>query len=295
MPNATVLIHQTAPTYTLIPPKPHANMRLLYQFGFTLLLTCQLLTTQAQPTREPLFKSFDGTQIHYDVIGQGRPVLLLHGFNNTGESWKRSPVYKALVDAGFKVITLDLRGNGQSDKPHQLSAYQNDAEIKDIIGLMQQLFIPAYDVVGYSRGSIVAARLLALDTRKQIGKAVLGGMGLDFTNPNWSRRIAFYEAFAKPGSHPELQAAVDNMVKSGADTVSLKLQQQAQPYTSPVELASVKIPVLVIAGEEDADNGSAAELAEVLPNATLAQVPGTHNTARNTPEFAEKVVGFLKN
>ena len=265
--------------------------RLLSSLFFILLLS----GVQAQTTREPLFKSFDGTQIHYDVIGQGRPVVLLHGFNNTGEGWKKTPLYKALLDAGYKVITLDLRGNGQSDKPHQLSAYQNDAEIRDVMGLMGQLFVPAFDVVGYSRGSIVAARLLAMDTRKQVGKAVLGGMGLDFTNPNWSRRLAFYEAFAKPGSHPELQATVENMVKSGADTVSLKFQQQAQPCTSPVELASIKIPVLVICGSEDADNGSATELAGVLPNATLAQVPGTHNTARNTPEFAEKVIEFLKN
>lgn len=265
-----------------------------YKLVITSLLAVQLSTAVAQTSREPLFKSFDGTQIHYDVIGQGRAVVLVHGFINTGETWKKTPVYQTLVDAGFKVITLDLRGNGQSDKPQQLSGYVEDAEVKDIMGLMQQLFISSFDVVGYSRGSIIAARLLALDTRKQVGKAVLGGMGLGFTNPNWSRRRDFYEAFARPGSHPELQGAIDYAVKSGADTVALKYQQQAQPHTSPVELASIKIPVLVIAGDEDIDNGPASELAAVLPNATLEQVPGTHNTAKNTPEFAEKVLAFLK-
>lgn len=265
-----------------------------YPFVVTLLFALLASVAIAQHTREPLFNSFDGTQIHYDVVGQGRAVVLLHGFINTGETWKKTPVYQALIDAGFKVITLDLRGNGQSDKPHQLSAYRDDAEIRDITGLMQQLAIGSFDVVGYSRGSIVAARLLALDTRKQVRKAVLGGMGLDFTNPNWQRRQDFYEAFAKPGSHPELQGAVDYAVKSGADTVALKYQQQAQPYTSPVELASVRLPVLVIAGDEDSDNGSAAKLAAVLPNATFEEVPGTHNTAKNTPEFAGKVLAFLK-
>ncbi len=267
---------------------------MLFRLSTALIFAFLLSDVYAQTTREPLFKSFDGTQIHYDVIGQGRPVVLLHGFNNTGEGWKNTPVYKALVDAGFKVITLDLRGNGQSDKPHMLSAYQNDAEVRDVMGLMEQMFIPSFDVVGYSRGSIVAARLLAMDSRKQVSKAVLGGVGLDFTNPNWPRRRDFYEAFAKPGSHPELQAMVENTVKAGADTVALKFQQQAQPYTSPVELASVRIPVLVICGTEDADNGSASELASLLPNATLASVPGTHGAARNTPEFAEKVLDFLK-
>lgn len=264
------------------------------RFTVAVLFVLWYTSAVAQATREPLFKSFDGTQIHYDMIGQGRAVVLLHGFMNTGEGWKKTPVYQALVDAGYKVITLDLRGNGQSDKPHQLSAYQNDAEVKDIMGLMEQLFISSYDVVGYSRGAIVAARLLALDTRKQIGKGVLGGIGLDFSNPNWPRRKAFYEAFASPGSHPELQAMVANAVKAGADTVALKYQQQAQPCTLPVELAAIKLPVLVISGEDDDDNGSASELAEILPNATREVVPGTHNTARNTPEFAEKILGFLR-
>ena len=85
-------------------------------------------------------------------------------------SWKHAPVLDSLITQGFKVILVDLRGNGKSDKPHDDSSYANDAETKDIMLLMQHLNINNYDVVGYSRGSIITARLLVLDNN--VNKAV---------------------------------------------------------------------------------------------------------------------------
>src|ERR1043165_5453453 len=131
------------------------------------------------------FKSFDGTKIYYEVKGSGEPILLVHGFIVNGQSWKRTELYKDLLAAGYKVIILDQRGNGFSDKPHDSTAYDNDAEAKDIMGLMKHLNVKKYSAVGYSRGSIIVARLLELD--KNIQKAVMGGMGTDFTNPQWPR------------------------------------------------------------------------------------------------------------
>src|SRR5215213_3498122 len=124
------------------------------------------------------FSSHDGTNIYYEVKGEGRPVVLIPGFMNTSETWKRTPLYNDLLDAGFKLILLDLRGNGKSDKPHTLSAYQNDAEAKDILGLMKMLKLKKYSIVGYSRGAIIASRVLVLN--KKIKTAVIGGMGTAF-------------------------------------------------------------------------------------------------------------------
>jgi len=248
----------------------------------------------AQPDREPLFTTADGVKIHYDKIGAGPAVVLIHGFIGNGESWKRTSLRAMLADSGYTVITLDLRGNGRSDKPHEASAYEKDIEAYDVIALMKHLGFSHYDVVGYSRGSIVAAKLLAVAPAKQIRRAVLGGMGLDFSDPNWIRRRNFYEALARPGSHPDLQPAVDYAVKSGADTTALKYMQQFQPVTLPSELKRIKQPVLVISGDQDEDNGKAADLAKVLPNASLATVPGTHNSTMGTAEFAKKVVTFLR-
>lgn len=239
------------------------------------------------------YTSFDGVKLHYDVLGEGKPVVLLHGFIVNGESWKRSPARQMLVDAGFKVVTLDLRGNGQSDKPHTLAAYEKDAEARDIMGLMKHLGLTNYDVVGYSRGAIITARLLELDT--QVRRAVMGGMGADFTDPNWPRHLEFAAVFqGQAHRYPKYAGAVDYARKSGADTLALGLIQQAQASTSRAVLGKVKQPVLVISGDQDMDNGRADELAKILPNSTLATVPdATHNTAMSKPEFGKAVVQFL--
>lgn len=247
---------------------------------------------RAQTIRDSLFTSFDGTKIHYDVLGEGKPVVLLHGFIVNGESWKRAPVRQALADAGFKVVTLDLRGNGRSDKPHTAEAYRDDAELKDVMALMKHLRLTNYDVVGYSRGAILTAKLMTLD--KQVRRAVMGGMSADFTDPNWVRRKNFYEALTKPGSHPELQGAVDYAKKVGADTVALARMQEFQPTVSRSELGKLRVPLLVVNGDQDLDNGDPNELADAVPGARLVMVPGTHGGAMSTPEFAKAVVGFLR-
>ena len=250
-----------------------------------------VLVGHAQSNRDPLFISFDGTKIHYDVIGEGKPVVLLHGFISTSESWKRALVRQSLADAGFKVVTLDLRGNGLSDRPHNAEAYENNAELKDVMALMKYLGLTNYDVVGYSRGAILTAKLLTVD--KQVRRAVMGGVGVDFSDPNWIRRKNFHEAFAKPGSHPELQPAVDNAKKAGADVEVMARLQEFQPVTTRPELAEIKIPVLVINGDEDKDNGDPQALVEAIPGSKLVIVPGNHGGAMRTPEFAKAVMEFL--
>jgi pimeloyl-ACP methyl ester carboxylesterase len=246
----------------------------------------------AQTTREPLFTSFDGTKIHYDVLGEGKPVVLLHGFISNSESWKRAPVRQALADAGFKVVMLDLRGNGLSDKPHTAEAYRDNTELKDVMALMKHLGLTNYDVVGYSRGAILTAKLLTMD--KQVHRAVMGGISVDFSDPNWFRRKNFHEALTKPGSHPELQSAIDYAKKSGADTVVLARLQEFQPVTTKAELGKIKVPVLVVNGDQDKDNGDPQTLVDAIPGSRLVIVPGDHGGAMRTPEFAKAVVEFLK-
>ncbi len=237
------------------------------------------------------FSSFYKTKIYYHVRGNGFPVLLVHGFIVNSNSWKHAAIYDSLVANGYKIILIDLRGNGKSDKPHADSAYSNDAEAKDIIGLMHYLNINNYDVVGYSRGSIITARLLVLDNH--IRKAVMGGMGADFTNPNWQRRIDFYHALAAD-TVPALHTMVQSVQVQNLDQQALALMQKYQPSTSKEALSKIKIPVLIIHGDSDEANGSADELASFIPASQKAITPGDHNHAASTPEFAEAVLKFLR-
>jgi pimeloyl-ACP methyl ester carboxylesterase len=246
---------------------------------------------QSPQTEERSFTSLDDVKIYYEVTGKGKSVILIHGFIVNSNSWKKSMLYENLIAKGYQVITLDLRGNGKSDKPHDERAYINDAEAGDIIKLADELKLSSYAVIGYSRGAIIASRVLVKDQR--VSAAVIGGMGLDFTNPEWPRRIMFYEALSGKKEVPELAGLIKHITESGLDRQALALMQFGQPSTSKEEFAKVNKPVLVICGSEDEDNGSASALAKIIPCAKYVTVPGNHGHASQTTAFADEVLTFL--
>src|SRR6478735_6102055 len=156
----------------------------------------------AQTPEGKFFTSFDGTKIYYEVKGNGFPVILLHGFTGTGQGWKNGSLYPALINAGYGVVILDQRGNGQSDKPHTDEGYNNDAE----------------------------------------AKAVMGGMGQEYTNPEWPRRIHAYQALMGDTTVHDVDDMMVWIRKNNFDNLALAYQQKHQPSTSAKELAGVKIP-----------------------------------------------------
>ena len=238
------------------------------------------------------FTSFDGTKIYYEVKGDGYPVVLVHGFTGTSQGWKSGKLYGDLLTQGYKVIILDQRGNGQSDKPHTDAGYANDAEAKDIMGLVSSLGIKEYYAVGYSRGSIITSRLMVLD--KRVKKAVMGGMGADYTNPEWPRRIHAYKALMGDTTQHDVDDMMVYIRKSNFDNLALAYQQKHQPSTSKKELAKVKIPVLLIDGTEDTTNGDVSVLQKMIPGSIMKTVPGDHNSAGNSIQFSDTVTAFLK-
>jgi pimeloyl-ACP methyl ester carboxylesterase len=266
-------------------------MKVFYLLMFVTFIGCSTTFAQQADSVSGYFHSFDGASIYYELHGKGEPVVLIHGFIVHSNTWKKTALYRQLQREGYQVILLDLRGNGLSDKPHQPEAYANDAQARDVMALMSFLKIKKYNAVGYSRGAIITARLLALD--KHVRSAVLGGMGADFTNPQWPRRLMFYDALmGKPVK--ELESMVKYVQSSGLDQLALAYQQKEQPSTSPKVLSKVKQSVLIICGTEDEDNGSAEQLANMFSHADYKRVPGTHNTAASTKDFANEVIAFLK-
>ena len=265
-------------------------MHRLTQPLFIFLVLMTLYATGYGQKDSGYFSSFDGVKVWYQVKGGGKPVLLIHGFTGNGSSWKTKPVYDSLLASGFKVIIVDLRGNGQSDKPHTPEAYANDAEAKDLMGLLKYLGIKRYQAIGYSRGSIILARLLVLD--KNVTRAVIGGMGADFTNPMWPRRIGLYEAlmYDTVKGYDEFRKRI---VTSGLDRLALAYQQKEQPSTSKEELSRIKQKVLLLCGDQDEDNGKAQDLQQLIPGSVFVKVPGNHGSAAGTKEFARESVAFL--
>jgi pimeloyl-ACP methyl ester carboxylesterase len=263
-----------------------------YQLRRVLCICCIILQSFlfAQQGTSGYYRSFDGTKIHYEISGIGKPVVLVHGFTGSSSDWKKKPLADSLLSNGFSVIVVDLRGNGASDKPNKPESYAHDAEAKDLMGLMRHLGIESYAAVGYSRGAIIVSRLLVLD--KKCTKGVLGGMGADFTDPHWPRRIGFYNALMND-TIKGYEGFREYIARKGLDPTILACQQKEQPSTSRQELAAVKQPVLVICGNRDEDNGIGSELKALIPGSTFAEIIGDHNTSAYTVEFAERILSFL--
>ena len=129
----------------------------------------------------------------------------------------------------------------------------------------------------------------------RIAKAVLGGMGFDFTDPEWDRRLAFADAFTGRQPPSELTGGAIDYAKSiGADLQALGYLQDYQPVTRPEELLGIDTEVLVIAGNEDRDNGDPAKLQAHLPNSRLVLVEGDHDGTYRQANFAAAVLSFIR-
>lgn len=249
-------------------------------------------TTPAKKQIDNKFASFDKVKIAYTDEGEGEPVILFHGFISSGNSWNRSALKKDLLEKGFRVIVPDLRGNGKSDQPNDPKFYANDAEIKDLKKLADHLNLEKYIAVGYSRGSIVLAKLLTQETR--IKKAIIGGMGLDFTNPNWDRRVMFANAFGEKEPLNEItKGAVEYATSIDANLQVLSWLQEFQPVTSIEELEKIKTKILVLAGDEDTDNGSPSDLQYHLSNSELKIIKGDHNNTYKAKNFSKAAMNFI--
>lgn len=96
----------------------------------------------------------DGVGIEYEVSGDGRPVVLLHGFPDSGRLWRRQ--VPALAEAGFKIIAPDLRGYGRSDKPTKVEAYAMQLLARDVLAVMTDVGVEGADVVGHDWGAALA-------------------------------------------------------------------------------------------------------------------------------------------
>ena len=124
----------------------------------------------------PTFDSA-GFEIAYDDIGEGPPIVLVHGFAANFElNWRRTGWVDALVESGRRVVGLDCRGHGHSAKPHDPAAYAGRQLPCDVLRLMDQLEIESAELMGYSMGGMIATDLLAHDATR-FNAVIIGGIG----------------------------------------------------------------------------------------------------------------------
>jgi pimeloyl-ACP methyl ester carboxylesterase len=243
------------------------------------------------------FRTADGTAIAYQTLGQGKPVLLLHGLFSSGHTnWVRYGAAAEIAGAGFQVILPDFRAHGGSDKPHNPTLYPADVLAADIEALIAHLALTDYVLGGYSLGARTTVRLLARGHVPAPAKVVLGGMGLTGITEIEGRSDFFLNVIKGSGSFnpgtPEYFADAF-MRQNSIDTVAAAHLLRSQRATSLETVRGLAPQTLVIAGENDHDNGSASELALALPNAAHASIPGNHMSAVTKPDFGAAIAAWL--
>ncbi|HEX4814569.1 MAG TPA: alpha/beta fold hydrolase, partial [Nonomuraea sp.] len=124
------------------------------------------------------FPGRDGARLAYRETGQGRPLLLLHGFFALAtHQWVLPGHAAALAARGHRLIMPDLRGHGDSARPHDASSYPPDVLADDAFALLEHLELADYDLGGYSLGGRTVIRMLVRGATP--GRAIVAGQGLD--------------------------------------------------------------------------------------------------------------------
>jgi pimeloyl-ACP methyl ester carboxylesterase len=248
------------------------------------------------------FESFDGTRLSYEEEGEGSPVLLLHGLSSsTKGNWQDPGAWAALVAVGKRVVGLDARGHGRSDKPHEPAAYENEAMARDVGALLDHLDVGQTDLAGYSMGAATALLFATTDTR--LRRLVLGGIGGEPTlwgSPEDGGRSAMPKRWLAGLEADDPNTIEDPVARSARrlfeargndlEAIAAMLRSNRKHLSADIPLGRVTIPTLVVCGDKDA---SPHPLAAALPNATAVVLDGDHEGVVVNPELAKVLAEFL--
>jgi pimeloyl-ACP methyl ester carboxylesterase len=245
----------------------------------------------------PRFNS-GGVTIAYETAGAGPPILLIHGFASTGRvNWWDTGWVKTLTEAGRMVITFDHRGHGESEKLYDPARYPAAEMAEDARRLLDHLSITQADVMGYSMGARVAA-FLAINHPERLRRAVFAGLA--------SRMITGVggaEAIARALEAPNKEEVADpgarsfrifaEQTRSDLKALAACIRSSREKITAE-ELGTIRVPVLVVAGERDDVAGDVGTLVGAIPGAKGVTLPGrNHMNAVGDRGYKEAVLAFL--
>ena len=262
-------------------------------------------------------------EIHYDDHGSGRPVVLIHGWPLSGRSWEHQ--VPALIDAGYRVITYDRRGFGNSSQPW--SGYDYDTFAGDLNALLTHLNVKNATLVGFSMGGGEVVRYLSSYGTERVSKAVLASAvppylfksddnpdgGLDdatiaeFEGGVKDDRLAFLEGFTH-----NFFAAGDksDLISEPARLYNRDIAALASPKATldciaafartdfREDLKAVTVPTLVIHGDSDGIvpfEMSGKRSHEAIADSTLVLIEGGPHgvNATHPDEFNKALLEFL--
>ncbi len=269
-------------------------MRLNHNLGFKFMLCWLVLPVYGQATNQSdsadsgdyfqasntlYARSPDGTQIAFDVAGQGPTVIMLHGGSGSRQSW-HSAGYVDRTKGSFQVITMDIRGHGESDKPVDQASYTTDKLVQDILAVADYCGAKSFVLWGYSYGGNIS-RYLATQSERVAGSIIIG---IPF-GPGASDEFRTYIEGMENHWRPILQAQKANTLDR--DKLSNEDQVVLQEHNPSLTLAwlnaildwttvlpgDLRSPTLWLIGSENKGAmASLSEFQESLPNSVQVRV-----------------------
>lgn len=242
-----------------------------------------------------------GLQLAYDAFGPAdarKAIVLVHGFSaNRQENWKRMGWYDAIAAKGLRGLALDNRGHGESDKPHDPLQYDREAMASDIFALLDHEGIERAHVLGFSMGAHIALTA-ALVEPGRIDHLVVAGVGARMFDPprEEGAMAAAMEAEDPEGiADPMLRSFRDFADEQKEDRLALAAcSRGARLPLTPDSLAAIRRPALVVAGARDQLAGPPQGLADAIPGAKAATLPGCdHFSCIGHPLFKATVFDFF--
>jgi pimeloyl-ACP methyl ester carboxylesterase len=204
----------------------------------------------------PMATSSDGTKIAYEVTGSGPALMLVPGGGQTRATWKERGYVDRLSKA-YTVITLDLRGTGDSDKPAKPGAYALELMLDDLLAVADAAKAPKFHVWGFGHGAAIARYLAARSDR--VVSAVLAGTPMGPPVEGMVREaILGMRAKWMPVIEAQAAGTLDKSTLSPGDVVALEggivvstLMLGALVDYPPLEPAEIKAPTLWLIGAAD--------------------------------------------
>lgn len=225
----------------------------------------------------------DGVQIAYDDLAPAaaeRTIVLIHGFaSNRNEGWKRTSWYSAFDRRRTRVIALDQRGHGESEKLYEPEAYARGKLAGDVLALMDHLGVRRADVFGYSMGTRTALGV-ALAAPDRVSNLILGGVGGKLLEPPPAvvgEPMADAMLAEDPATitEPMLRSFRHFADEQGEDRKALAAVTRVKnPPLDRIAMGHLPMPVLVVAGQGDTGAGDPETLARIFPDGRGVTVSG---------------------
>jgi pimeloyl-ACP methyl ester carboxylesterase len=240
-----------------------------------------------------------GVEIAYSDEGQGEPILLIHGFaSNARVNWQATGWVKTLLEAGHRVICIDNRGHGESQKLYDSALYSASIMADDAGRLLDHLKIQQATVMGYSMGARISA-FLTMQQPQKVSRAIYAGLAERMVlGVPGSDAIAegLLAAHAKDVNDPGARSFRIFAENTKSDLKALAACIRSSRVKIKEEaLANIQCPVLVVAGELDDVAGPVAPLVDMIPGAKGVVLLGrNHMNAVGDKGYKNTVLEFLK-